>query len=101
MSGVLNRASTDLRQIRFWGPTPKPGERLVAFIREPALAVWQATKCLAEIHARTDAPDISKIIAEAEIILIGLVLALARRSEISRSTPALANGKASSGVSAH
>jgi hypothetical protein len=72
---------------------PKPGEKLVAFIREPALAIWQATKCLAEIHARTEAPDISKIIAEAEIILFGLVLALVRRSEISGSSPALANGR--------
>jgi len=39
----------------------------MAFTREPALAIWQATKCLAEIHARTDAPDVSKIIAEAEL----------------------------------
>ena len=61
----------------------------MAFIREPALAIWQATKCLAEINARTDAPDeVSKIIAEAEIILIGLVLALVRRSEFSGSSAA-------------
>jgi len=25
--------------------------KLVAFIKEPALAIWQATKCLAELHA--------------------------------------------------
>ena len=65
----------------------------MARIREPALAIWQATKCLAEIHARTEAPDVSKIIAEAELILLGLVLALVRRSEISGSASALANGK--------
>jgi hypothetical protein len=63
----------------------------VAFIREPALAVWQATKCLAEIHARTDAPDVSNIIAEAEIILLGLMLALIRRADNSGSPSALAN----------
>jgi hypothetical protein len=55
----------------------------VAFTREPALAIWQATKCLAEIHARTDAPEVSTIIAEAETILLGLVMALVRRSEFS------------------
>jgi len=63
----------------------------VAFTREPALAIWQATKCLAEIHARTDAPDVSKIIAEAELILLGLMLALIRRSVISGSASVLAN----------
>ena len=65
----------------------------MAFIREPALAIWQATKCLAEIQARTDAPEISKVIAEAEVILFGLVLALVRRSEISGSPPTLARGR--------
>jgi hypothetical protein len=55
----------------------------VAFIREPALAIWQATKCLAEIHARTEAPGVATIIAEAEMILIGLMLALIQRSDIS------------------
>jgi hypothetical protein len=54
----------------------------VAFIREPALAIWQATKCLAEIHARTEAPSVSAIIAEAEMILLGLMLALIRRSDV-------------------
>jgi hypothetical protein len=63
---------------------------LVAFIREPALAIWQATKCLAEVQARTDEPEVSKIIAEAELILLGLMLALVRRSVISGSTLALA-----------
>jgi hypothetical protein len=66
---------------------PKTRRKLVAFIREPALAIWQATKCLAEIHARTQAPEISKIIAEAEIILIGLMLALVRRSDTATANP--------------
>jgi hypothetical protein len=52
---------------------------LVAFSRDPVLAVWQAMKPLAEIGARTDASDIAKIVTEAEIILFGLVRALSRR----------------------
>ena len=63
--------------------------KLVAFIKEPALAIWQATKCLTELHARTEAPEVAKIIAEAELILLGLMLALVRRSVISGSTLAL------------
>jgi hypothetical protein len=62
----------------------------VAFSRDPALAIWQAMKPLAEVGARTDAPDIVKIVTEAEIILFGLVRALSRRREISESTPAIA-----------
>ena len=42
---------------------------MVAFSRDPALAIWQAMKPLAEVGARTDAPDIAKIVTEAEIIL--------------------------------
>ena len=51
----------------------------MAFSRDPALAIWQAMKPLAEVGARTDAPDIVKIVTEAEIILFGLVRALSRR----------------------
>ncbi len=66
---------------------------MAAFTREPALAVWQAMKPLAELRARSNMPGISNILAEAETILFGLVLALVRRSEpggstlISDSTP--------------
>src|SRR6202030_4212805 len=63
-----------------WDPC-RPGESLVAFSRDPVLAVWQAMKPLAEIGARTDASDIAKIVTEAEIILFGLVRALSRRLE--------------------
>ena len=58
----------------------------MAFSRDPVLAVWQAMKPLAEIGARTDASDIAKIVTEAEIILFGLVRALSRRLENSKST---------------
>ena len=37
---------------------------------------------LAQVHARTDAPHIAKILAEAEVILFGLVLALIRHPEV-------------------
>jgi len=60
----------------------------VAFSRDPALVIWQAMKPLAEVGARTDAPDAAKIITEAEIILFGLVRALSRRLENSESTVA-------------
>ena len=60
----------------------------MAFSRDPALAIWQAMKPLAEVGARTDAPDAAKIITEAEIILFGLVRALSRRLENSESTVA-------------
>jgi len=55
------------------------GEILVAFSKDPVLALWQAMKSLAEVNARTDSADISKILAEAEMILFGLVLALIKR----------------------
>jgi hypothetical protein len=54
-----------------FGGTPKTWRKLVAFSRDPALAIWQAMKPLAEVGARTDAPDIAKIVTEAEIILFG------------------------------
>ena len=72
---------------------------MVAVIRDPALAIWQAMKCLAEVHARTDAPHISNILAEAEIILFGLVLALVRPPKISGSIAPLAAERAISALS--
>jgi hypothetical protein len=63
---------------------------LVAFSRDPALAIWQAMKPLAEVGARTDAPDIAKVVTEAEIILFGLVRALSRRRQNMVSTPDIA-----------
>ena len=62
----------------------------MAFNRDPALAIWQAMKPLAEVGARTDAPDIAKIVTEAEIILFGLVRALSRRQQNTESTPDIA-----------
>ena len=74
-----------------WGRSTQPRrEHLVAFSRDPALAIWQAMKPLAEVGARTDAPDIAKIVTEAEIILFGLVRALSRRRQNMISTPDIA-----------
>jgi hypothetical protein len=58
----------------------------VGTTKDPALAIWQAMKPLAKVGARTDAPDVVKIVTEAEIILFGLVRALSRRLENSEST---------------
>jgi hypothetical protein len=77
----INQSSIDLRHLGFWGSIPNP-EKSVASTRDPALAIWQAMKPLAEVHARTDAPHIAKILAEAEVILFGLVLALIRHPEV-------------------
>ena len=62
----------------------------MAFNRDPVLAIWQAMKPLAEVGARTDAPDIAKIVTEAEIILFDLVRALSRRRQSTDSTPDIA-----------
>jgi hypothetical protein len=35
------------------------GENLVAFSKDPVLAIWQAMKPLADVQMRLDAPDIS------------------------------------------
>ena len=74
-----------------WGRSTQPRrENLVAFSRDPALAIWQAMKPLAEVGARTDTPDIAKVVTEAEIILFGLVRALSRRRQNMVSTPDIA-----------
>jgi hypothetical protein len=67
-----------------------PEKILMGITKDPALAIWQAMKPLAEVGARTDAPDVVKIVTEAEIILFGLVRALFRRQENSGSTSAIA-----------
>jgi hypothetical protein len=69
-----------------------PGENLAGMTKDPVLAIWQAMKPLAEVGSRTDAPDILKIVTEAEMILFGLVRALARRLDGSGSTLAM-NGR--------
>ena len=81
---MINQGSIDPRHGGFWGPIPNP-EKSVASTRDPVLAIWQAMKPLAEVHV-PDAPHIAKILAEAEVVLFGLVLALIRRPEIAGPT---------------
>jgi hypothetical protein len=72
------------------------GENLVAFSKDPVLAIWQAMKHLSEVNARTDAADISKILAEAETMLFGLILTLIKQPEIAGSVLATTAGGESS-----
>jgi hypothetical protein len=46
--------------------------------RDPVLTVWKAMNLLDEVHVQSDFPDTSRILAEAEIALLNLVLALAK-----------------------
>ena len=62
----------------------------MAFSKDPVLAIWQAMKHLSEVNAKTDAADISKILAEAETMLFGLILTLIKRPEIAESVLATA-----------
>jgi hypothetical protein len=50
----------------------------VALTRDPVLTVWQAMNLLHKVHVQPDLPEISNILAEAEITLFALVLALAK-----------------------
>ena len=45
--------------------------------RDPVLTVWQAMNLLDKVHVQSDFPETSRILAEAEIALLNLVLALA------------------------
>jgi hypothetical protein len=73
----------------------------VAFTRDPVLGIWQAMKLLSEVHVPEDTPDISRVLAETETILFGIVLALVRRSELAGpilgSAAAKSNGAARTG----
>jgi hypothetical protein len=50
-------------------------------IRDPLLTVWEAMNLLEEVRICSDTPEISKALAVAEIVLVGLVAALVRRIE--------------------
>ena len=56
-------------------------EKLVIITRDPVLAVWEAMNLLEEVRICSDTPEISKALAVAEIVLVGLVAALVRRIE--------------------
>ena len=68
----------------------------MTFSKDPVLAIWQAMKHLSEVNARTDAADISKMLAEAETMLFGLILTLIKRPKIAESILATTAGGQSS-----
>jgi hypothetical protein len=49
--------------------------------RDPVLTVWQAMNLLDDVTLQSETPEISNILAEAEIILFNLVTALVRRTK--------------------
>ncbi len=53
----------------------------MALIRDPVLRVWQAMNLLDKVHVRSESPEVSNILAEAEAILFSLVTALVRRTK--------------------
>ena len=57
-------------------------------IRDPLLTVWEAMNLLTELEGLSDLPEISKITADAEMILIHLIAELMQRSE-NRDSPGL------------
>ena len=48
---------------------------------DPVLTVWRAMNLLDKVHARSESPEVSNILAEAETILFSLVTALVRRAK--------------------
>jgi hypothetical protein len=40
---------------------------------DPVLTVWQAMNLLDEVHVQSDFPEISRMLAEAEIALLNVV----------------------------
>jgi hypothetical protein len=56
-------------------------DKLVAFTKDPVLAVWQAMSVLDKLRAQVDTPDLSEILTQAETALFSLVKALARHAK--------------------
>ena len=53
----------------------------MALNRDPLLTVWQAMNLLDKVHVRSESPEVSNILAEAETILFSLVTALVRHAK--------------------
>jgi predicted ester cyclase len=52
------------------------------FIRDPLLVVWEAMNLLAEADRYPDAPQIKRLVADAEEVLCRLTMELMRRAEL-------------------
>jgi hypothetical protein len=72
-----------------WGSTPNRRSFGGVFQR-PSACHLASDEAFSEVNARTDAADISKILAEAETMLFGLILTLIKRPEIAESVLATA-----------
>jgi len=68
--------------------TSQPGEKFVAFTRDPVLAVWKAMNLLADVYP--DSSELSNLITESEMILFSLILALVRAEKTGSVAPSLA-----------
>jgi len=75
---TLTRFRTFIREYQL-GTLISSGRKLMAPTRDPVLTVWQAMNLLQKVHVQSDFPDISRILAEAEIAVFNLVLVLAKR----------------------
>jgi hypothetical protein len=60
----------------------------MAFAKDPVLIVWEAMNLFTELEGLSDLPEISKITADAEMILIHLITELMQPSD-NRDSPGL------------
>ena len=60
----------------------------MAFTEDPVLIVWEAMNLLTEVDRLSELPEISKMRADAEMILIHLITELMQRSD-NRDSPGL------------
>jgi hypothetical protein len=60
----------------------------MTFTKDPVLIVWEAMNVLTELDGLSDLPEISKIRADAEMILIHLITELMQHSD-NRDSPGL------------
>ena len=59
----------------------------MAFAEDPVLIVWEAMNLLTEVDRLSELPEISKMRADAEMILIHMITALMQHSD-NRDSPA-------------
>ena len=53
----------------------------MAYAKDPVVIVWEAMNLLTEVDILSEQPEISKISADAEMILIRLIIELMQRSD--------------------
>ena len=65
---------------------------MITSIRDPLLVIWEAMNLVIEADVCSDAPQISKLVAEAEEALLRLTIEVARRAELEFTIPEPAGG---------